>query len=56
MPRRVTVLGTTSNPRDPDSAAEQVPAALKDLDNGVVNQMVKESGFTVDKFKEVWGV
>jgi hypothetical protein len=54
VPARLCVLGTTSNPRDPHGAEGQVPNALKSLSNGQVNEMVKESGFSVGKFKEVW--
>lgn len=56
VPERLTVFGTSSDRLEPGSAVEAVPRALKALGNNQVNDMVKESGFSVDKFKEVWGV
>lgn len=56
VPRRVAIHGTGSGPRDPESAAAQVPAGLKALSNREVNGMVRESGMTVDQFKEAWGL
>ncbi len=56
VPQRVAVHGTTSAPRDPACATTQVPNALKSLSNTQVNEMVRESGFSVGKFKEVWGI
>lgn len=56
VPSKLTVLGTGNNPRDPHGAVSQVPNALKSLSNNQVNDMVRESGMSVDKFKEVWGM
>lgn len=56
VPRRVALFGTGNDLKEPSGAEAAVPRALKALDNGTVNQMVKHSGFSVDKFKEVWGL
>lgn len=55
-PRSVTVFGTSSDRLDPRAAVATVPAAFKELSNNQVNGFVKESGFTVDKVKQVWGM
>jgi len=56
VPRRFAILGTSSTPMDPHTADAQVPKALKQLSNNQVNGMVKEGGFSVAKYKEVWGL
>lgn len=56
VPRRIAIHGTTSSPVDEASADGQVPKGLKALTNNQVNAMVKESGFSRDKFKEVWNL
>lgn len=56
VPQRISVFGTSSDRVDPLTADAQVPNALKALDGNTVNHMVKESGFSVDKFKEVWNL
>jgi hypothetical protein len=43
----------TTDDRGVDRA---VPRALKQLGNNDVNKMVKESGFSVNHFKRVWGL
>ena len=56
VPQRIGIAGTSSTPIDPTGADAQVPTALKSLSNNRVNAMVKEGGFSVDKYKEVWGL
>lgn len=56
VPRRVALHGTSSSPICEASADYQVPLGLKALSNHQANEMFKESGFTRDKFKEVWGM
>ena len=56
VPGRVAVFGTSSDPLEESCADAAVPRALKALDNQTVHKMVKESGFSVNKFKEVWGL
>lgn len=56
VPQRVAVHGTTSSPVCEHSADYQVPRGLKALSNNQVNEMVKESGFSRDKFKQLWNL
>lgn len=43
----------TPDERSPEGA---VPCALKQLSNGDVRKMTRESGFSVDHFKRTWNV
>ena len=54
VPVALAIGGTSSSPVDPRTAVGSVPKALKSLSNNEVNGMVKESGFSVDKYKRVW--
>lgn len=56
VPQRVAVHGTTSSPICEQTADHQVPRALRSLSNNQVNDMVKESGLSRDKFKRVWNM
>lgn len=56
VPERVAVHGTTSSPICEQSADYQVPRGLKSLTNSQANEMMKESGFSRDKFKQTWGL
>lgn len=56
VPRRVCVFGTSNQAKDETGAEAQVPAGLKALSNNQVNAMVKESGMTVDRYKQIWGM
>jgi len=56
VPQRVALFGTSNEPKEESSADAAVPKAFKELSNREVNRFVKESGFTVDKVKEVWGL
>ena len=54
VPVRLAVTGTSTNPRDPQSADVSVPRALKSLSGDRVNAMIKESGFSADTFRKAW--
>lgn len=56
VPQRLAIHGTTSSPIDEASADGQVPNGLKALSNNQANAMIKESGFSRDKFKRTWGL
>jgi len=54
VPARLAVLGTSSGPVDPHSAAGQVPRAYKQLEEKHGAGFLKESGFSVDEVRETW--
>lgn len=56
VPQRVALFGTSNEPKEESSAEAAVPKAFKALSNNEVHKFVKESGFSVDKVKEVWGL
>ena len=56
VPRRLALFGTSNDPKEESCADAAVPRALKELGNNQVNAMCAESGFSVNKFKEVWGL
>jgi len=57
IPQRIAICGTSSSPIDPTSADSQVPKAFRDLEQKIpAREIVKESGFSIEKVKEVWGM
>ena len=54
VPARLAVLGTSSGPVDPHSAAGQVPRAYKELEAKEGAGFLKESGFSVDEVRQTW--
>lgn len=56
VPQRVALFGTSNDFQEESSAAAAVPKAFKELSNNEVNRFVKESGFSVNQVKEIWGL
>jgi len=54
VPQRVVVCGAA---RDPYIADTQVPRAFRQLEEKVsAREIVRESGFSVEEVKQVWGM
>lgn len=56
VPQHLALFGTSNDRKEESSAEAAVPRALKQLDGNTVNAMVRQSGFSVAKFKEVWNL
>lgn len=57
VPTRIGIAGTSSSPLDPATAAVQVPNAYKQMEEKVpAHEIVRESGFSIDQVKRIWGM
>jgi hypothetical protein len=57
VPERLSIFGTSSDRVDPRSADAQVPKAYRQLEEQTAGrEFLKESGFSTDDVKRVWGM
>jgi hypothetical protein len=57
VPERVVCFGLSSDKPEPGSAVDAVPRAFRQLEQTMpAREIVKESGFSVETVKRVWGM